>query len=135
MSIRFGLNTVDEHGATSGMRRSADEIVLYAPSCEAVKDGRTDSVQRFLRTPAQSSKIRVFATLVLGLVGLSGFTLKAAFFLLTLFHLPRLLTISFCERCFAWSCDDVLLGLRRRRRARACVMRMLLGGAALPFSS
>jgi hypothetical protein len=134
MSIRFGLNTVDEHGATSGMRRSADEIVLYAPSCEAVKDGRTESVQRFLRTPAQSSKIRVFATLVLGLVGLSGFTLKAAFFLLTLFHLPRFLTISFCERCFAWSCDDVLLGLRRRR-ARVRAIRMLLGGAVLPFSS
>ena len=52
MSIRFGLNTVDDHGATSGMRRSADEILLYAPGGEAVKDGRAASVQRFLRTPA-----------------------------------------------------------------------------------
>jgi hypothetical protein len=77
----------------------------------------------------QSGKIRVFAALVLRLVGLSGFTLKAALFLLALFHLPRLFTISFCERCFAWSCDDTLLGLR----TFACG-RVLLGGAAFPFS-
>lgn len=129
MSIRTDLNTVDDHGTTSGMRRSADEILLYAPGCEAVKDGREGSIQRFLRTPVQSGKIRVFAALVLGLVGLSGFTLKAALFLFALFHLPRFFTIPFCERCFAWSCDDALLG----RRTCACG-RVLLGGAAFPFS-
>jgi hypothetical protein len=51
MLIRLELNTVDDHGATSGMRRSADEILLYVPGCEAVKDGREASIQRFLRAP------------------------------------------------------------------------------------
>lgn len=111
------------------MRRSADEILLYAPGCEAFKDGREASIQRFLRTPVQSGKVRVFAALVLGLVGLSGFTLKAARFLVALFHLPRFFPISFCERCFAWSCDDVLLG-----RCTCACGRVLLGGAAFPFS-
>ena len=111
------------------MRRSADEILLYASGCEAFKDGREVSIQRFLRTPVQSGKVRVFAALVLGLVGLSGFTLKAARFLVALFHLPRFFPISFCERCFAWSCDDVLLG-----RCTCACGRVLLGGAAFPFS-
>ncbi len=77
----------------------------------------------------QSGKIRVFAALVLRLVGLPGFTLKAALFLLALFHLARFFTISLCECCFAWSCDDALLG----RRTCACG-RALLGVAAFPFS-
>jgi hypothetical protein len=77
----------------------------------------------------QPGKIRVFAGLALGFVTFPGFTLKAAFFLLALFHLSRFFTVSFCERCFAWSCDDALLG-----RCTCACGRVLLGGAAFPFS-
>jgi hypothetical protein len=111
-------------------RRLINEVLLYAPGCKAVKGGRTASIQWILRAPLQPGKVRVFAALALGFVVLFSFTLKAARFLLALFHLPRLLAISFCERCFAWSCDDVLLGLRHlcaRKR-----MRMLLGSSAAP---
>jgi hypothetical protein len=88
------------------------------------------SIERFLWAPVQPGKVRIFSVRAfLGFVAFSSFTLKAAFFLLALFHLPRFFTISFCERCFAWSCDDALLG----RRTYACG-RVLLGGAALPFS-
>ena len=87
------------------------------------------SIEWFLRAPVQPGKVRVFAVRTLGFVAFPSFTLKAAFFLLALFHLPRFFTISFCERCFAWSCDDALLG----RHTCACG-RVLLGGALVPFS-
>jgi hypothetical protein len=80
----------------------------------------------------QPGKIRVFAALVLGFVVLFSFTLKATLFLLALLHLQRFLAISFCERCFAWSCDGALLGLRHMcARER---IGMLLGSAASPLS-
>lgn len=123
---------MDGHGATSWMRRSIDEIVLYALRCETVKVWRAVSIQRFLRTPVQPGKIRIFAALVLGFVVLFSFTLKATLFLLALLHLPRFLAISLCKRCFAWSCDGALLGLRNMcERER---MGMLLGSAASPLS-
>lgn len=87
------------------------------------------SIEWFLWAPVQPGKVRIFAVRALGFVAFSSFTLKAALFLLALFHLPRFFTISFCERCFAWSCDDALLG----RRTCACG-RVLLGGPAFPFS-
>ena len=87
------------------------------------------SIERFLWAPVQPGKVRIFAARVLGFVVFPSFTLKAARFLVALFHLPRFFPISFCERCFAWSCDDVLLG----RRTCACG-RVLLGGAAFPLS-
>ena len=90
---------------------------------------RAASIEWFLGAPLQSGKVRIFPVRALGFVAFSSFTLKAARFLVALFHLPRFFPISFCERCFAWSCDDVLLG----RRTCACG-RVLLGGAAFPLS-
>lgn len=103
-------------------------ILLYAPGCEVVKGGAA-SIEWFLGAPVQPGQVRIFAVRALGFVAFSSFTLKAALFLLALLHLPRFFTISFCERCFAWSCDDALLG----RRTCACG-RVLLGGPAFPFS-
>lgn len=114
------------------MRRQINEILLYAPGCKAVKGWRTVSIQWFLRAPLQPGKVRIFAVLAFWFIVLFSFTLKAARFFLALFALPRFLAISFCERCFAWSCDDALLGLRRVcARKRMC---MLLGSAASPLS-
>lgn len=129
MSIRSDLSAVEGHGITSGDAAAYERDLNLLPRRKAVKGRRTASIKRRLGTPVQTGKVRVFTVLVRESIDLSSFALKATFFLLALFHLARFLAISFCERCFAWSCDDALLGLRhmnartgalRRPYADAC---------------
>lgn len=80
---------------------------------EAVKSRSMVSIGRWLGTPLQTGKIWIFAVLAGASLKLFGFALKAALFLLALFHVACFFALPFCECCLACSSHDVLLGLRQ----------------------
>ena len=66
-------------------------------------------VQRLLRSPVESSQIRVFVLRSLRPLSFFRLTLDSARFFLALLHLLRFFTVAFGERCFGWLSDGVLL--------------------------
>lgn len=112
MSIWSYQGNLEGHTSPPGRlayERKPQYTLLAHP--EAVKSRRNALIGWRLGAPLQTGKVWVFAVLAWVSIKLFCFALKATLFLLTLFHSAHFLALSFCERCFAWSSDDVLLGL------------------------
>lgn len=89
------------------------------------------SIKRSLRPPVQSGEIRVLASLRRP-VEFRGLPLDPTFFFVTLFLLPRFLTIPLSLGGFTYSCDGALLSGTMCRYKRPTAMRLHVSESSPP---